>query len=56
MNMNNNNTYYQRNRKRLLEPAKGYKNNKERSQEQAQNKYRELSNEEKDIKREYGRH
>ena len=31
------------------------KNMKTRLQEQAQNKYRGLSNEEKDIKREYGR-
>ena len=28
---------------------------KKRLQEQAQNKYRELSNKEKDIKRKYGR-
>ena len=37
------------------EQAKKYGNNKGRLQEQAQNKYRGLSNEEKDIKREYGR-
>ena len=37
------------------EHAKKYENNKGRLQEQAQNKYRGLSNEEKDIKREYGR-
>ena len=37
------------------EQAKKYENNKGRLQEQAQNKYRGLSNEEKDIKREYGR-
>ena len=34
---------------------KKYENNKGRLQEQAQNKCRGLSNEEKDIKREYGR-
>ena len=32
-----------------------YENNKERFQELAQNKYRELSNEEKDIRRKYVR-
>ena len=37
------------------EQAKKYENKKGRLQEQAQNKYRGLSNEEKDIKREYGR-
>ena len=35
--------------------VKDYENNKERLQEQAQNKYRELSNEEKDIERKFGR-
>ena len=45
---------YQRNREKLLRRAKEYhENKKERLQEQAKNKYRELSNEEKDIKREY---
>ena len=33
--------------------SKHYGNNKERLQEQARNKYRELSNEGSDIKREY---
>lgn len=37
------------------EQAKKYENNKGRLQEQAQNKYRGLSNEEKDIKKEYWR-
>ena len=32
-----------------------YENNKERLKEKVRNKYRELSNEEKNIKREYGR-
>ena len=47
--MNNSNSYYQRNRERLS------KNSKERVQEQARSKYREIANEEKEIKREYGR-
>ena len=47
------NCYYQRGGK---EKAKEYyENNKERLQEQALLKYGELSNEEKNIKREYGR-
>ena len=47
------NCYYQRGGK---EKAKEYyENNKERLQEQALHKYGELSNEEKNIKREYGR-
>ena len=33
---------------------KYYENNKEKLQEQAQNKYRELSNEERGIKEKYG--
>ena len=32
-----------------------YKNNKERLKEKARNKYKELSEEEKNIKREYGK-
>ena len=47
------NCYYQRGGK---EKAKEYyENNKERLQEQALHRYGELSNEEKNIKREYGR-
>ena len=47
------NCYYQRGGK---EKAKEYyENNKERLQEQALHKYGELSNEEKNIKREDGR-
>ena len=47
-------TYYQRNRGILLEQAKQHsENNKERLKEQTINRYRELSNEEKNIKREY---
>ena len=52
--MNNENNYYQRNRLKSLKQAKEhYENDNERLQEQARNKYRELSNEEKDIKRKY---
>ena len=40
--------------KRRLNRAKEYyQNNKERLKEQAKNKYRELFNEQKDLKREY---
>ena len=39
----------------MLNKAKDYyKNNKERLRKQAKNKYRNLSEEEKNIKREYG--
>ena len=49
-------TYYQRNRAVILTRAKDYhKNNKELFRERAKNKYRELSEEEKNIKREYGK-
>ena len=49
--MNNKNAYHQRNGEKLLKRQKAYyKNNKERLKEQARNKYRELSNEEKSIK------
>ena len=63
--MNNNNSYYQRNRERLLEQIKilgkeppkkrKSKNSRERVQEQTRSKYREIANEEKEIKGEYGR-
>ena len=54
--MSDETTYYQRNRERLLNWLKeNYKNNKDKISDQAKNKYRGLSNEEKDIKREYGR-
>ena len=47
-------TYYQGNRERLLEKAKhNCKSNKEGLKEQAQNRYRELPNEEKNMKRKY---
>ena len=52
----NETTYYQRNRKIILNRAKEYyKNNKEKLVGKARNNYRELSDEEKNIKREYGR-
>ena len=51
-------TYYQRNRDVILNRAKDYyENNKEllRERERRKTKYRELSEEEKNIKKEYGR-
>ena len=49
-------TYYQRNRKTILNRAKKYNNdNNKVLEEKARNKYRELSEEEKNIKRENGR-
>ena len=49
-------TYYQRNRKTKLNRAKNYYNdNNEVLKEKARNKCRELSEEEKNIKRKYGR-
>ena len=52
----NETTYYQRNRKVILNRAKDYyKNNKEVLRERATSKYNELSEEEKDIKRKYVR-
>ena len=47
-------TYYQRNREVILNRAKDYyENNKELLRQRAKSKYRELSEEEKNIKREY---
>ena len=49
-------TYYQRNREVILNRAKDYYENiKELLRERAKNKCRELSEEEKNIKREYGK-
>ena len=49
-------TYYQNNRNVTLNKAKDYyKYNKERLKEQAGDKYRSLSVEEKSKKREYGK-
>ena len=48
--------YYQRNREIVLNKAKDYyENTKEVLREKAKNKNRELSLEEKNIRREYGR-
>ena len=49
-------TYYQRNRDLVLNKAKEYyKSNKDRLSKQAREKYNNLSKEEKDKKREYGK-
>ena len=49
-------TYYQKNKEVILNRAKDYyRNNKGKLKVKARNKNRELSEEEKDIKREYGR-
>ena len=48
--------HYRKNRDIIINRAKEEnKNNQGRLKEQARDKYRELSKEEKDIKREYGR-
>ena len=49
-------TYYQRNRQVILDRAsKYYYGNVEKFKEKSKNKYYELSEEEKNIKTEYGR-
>ena len=49
-------TCYQRNKEVILNRAKDYyQNNKELLRERAKNKYRELSEEEKKLKIEYGK-
>ena len=51
-----NTTYYQGNRKIMLNRAKDYyENDKERLREQARKKYRNLFEEDKNKKREYGK-
>ena len=56
MNKNINLTYYQKNLDVILNRAKDcYENDKERLREQARDKYRNLSEEEKNKKREYGK-
>ena len=51
-----NTTYYQRNREIMLNIAKGYyENDTKRLREQAKTKYRNLSEEDKEKKREYGK-
>ena len=44
-------TYYQRNRDVMLNRTKDYENDKERLREQARDKYRNLSEEEKNKKK-----
>ena len=48
-------TFYQKNRDVILHRGKDYKNDKERLREQAKDKYRSLSDEEKNEKQKYGR-
>ena len=49
-------TYYQRNRGVILNTAKDYdRNNRDESKAKARGKCRELSEEEKNVKRKYGR-
>ena len=48
-------TCYQKNRDVILKRAKDYKNDKERLREQAKDKYRSLSEEEKNEKQKYGK-
>ena len=48
-------TYYQRNRDVMLNRTKDYENDKERLREQARDKYKNLSEEEKNKKRGYGK-
>ena len=56
MNENIDLIYYQKNRDVILNGAKDYyENDKERLREQARNKYRDLSEEEENKKREYGK-
>ena len=56
MSENTDLTYYQKNWDVVLSKTKYYyKNNKERSREQARDKYRNLSEEGKNKKREYGK-
>ena len=56
MSENTNLTYYQRNKEIKLNKEKYfYKNNKDRLRKQARDKYRNLSEEEKNIKRENGK-
>ena len=50
-----NTTYYQRNRYVALNKAKKYKNDNERLKKQARDKYRNLSEEDKNEKRKYGK-
>ena len=52
--MSDKTTYYRRNTERILNKAKTYyENNKEVLRQKAKHKYKELTNLEKDIKREH---
>ena len=54
--MDNNTTFYKKPRKTILDQAKEYyESNKDRIRIQVRNKYTELSDEERNIKREFGR-
>ena len=56
MNKSVEETYHQKNQEVMLKRAKGYyQNNKERLREQAWHKYRNLSEEEKNKKKEYAK-
>ena len=47
-------TYYQKNKDMILNRAKAYyQNNKEILRERAKNRYREISADEKDLKKQY---
>ena len=49
-------TYYQRNREVILNTARdSYRNNRDELKVKAKDKYRELSKEEKNVNREYGK-
>ena len=48
-------TYYERNRDVILNTAKDYYENKKFERQRAKNKYRELLENEKDVKRKYQR-
>ena len=48
-------TYYERNKDVILNRAEDYYENNKLLRKRANNKYRELSEEDKNIKREYGR-
>ena len=54
--MSDKTTYYQRNRETILNTAKEYyENNKDSITIQARNKYKELSDEEEEIRNKYGK-
>ena len=56
MSENTDLAYYQRNREIIINRAKAYyENDKKRLREQARDKHRDLSDEDKNKKREYGK-